>query len=564
MKTPNPEPTPARAAWPQSWRFPLNSLRAQLLIWITLPAAVVLIGVSMLEIRGHEHAMHRLVQERAASLGQAAAILIAGRIEHGFDTLADIAEDMGPSGVLPAAPVAHFPAGLLLYAPDGPRAATSPDAIRLAPDVATALAQAVASRQAGLAVTLFDAEQATWFLLQAIPIPGAGGPAVLIGALPVDHLASSALLAELLPAGAIHMWIEDGAGAQLIQLAGDPASLDMTAARTVTVVTPIPETDLAVVIHESWSALVPPLLRYEGIALLGVLMVLVVSLLSAFFGLHSIVRPLRRLDQAAGQVGWGDYDAVHKPVGGVAEIEDLRLALARMVDQVRQYQSEMRSYIGAMTLGQEEERKRLARELHDETVQALIVLNQQIEVAQRDLTRDPEQAAERLTQLHPLVNGIIADLRRQIHDLRPLYLEDLGLVTALEMLVHQTAERNHVVGDLEVVGEPPAFVAQAVELSAFRIVQEALNNVISHAHADWVHIETIFGDHALTLRIEDNGVGFDAPRHAHQLSGRGHYGLAGMQERVQLHGGRLHIESEPGKGTVITAHLPLGETARTG
>jgi signal transduction histidine kinase len=221
----------------------------------------------------------------------------------------------------------------------------------------------------------------------------------------------------------------------------------------------------------------------------------------------------------------------------------------------------------AMTMGQEDERKQLARELHDQTVQSLIALKQQIELVEKSLEQEPTQrvesaeqirtrVADRLRRLHPLVVEIIDDLRRHIHGLRPLYLEDLGLVTALEMLVKQMGEEHNLIGDFQVLGEVVAPMDPTIELSAFRIVQEAMRNVAIHAQAEWVHIELIFDAQGMTLRIEDNGIGFDAPKHPHQLAQYGHYGLVGIQERVQLHGGRLEIESEPEKGTMLTAWLP--------
>lgn len=237
-----------------------------------------------------------------------------------------------------------------------------------------------------------------------------------------------------------------------------------------------------------------------------------------------------------------------------------------MADKIRQYQQELQSYISAMTLGQEEERKRLARELHDESVQTLIALNQQVELTERDLARDPQQAANRLRDLHPLVAEAITSLRRQIQDLRPLYLEDLGFVPALEMLTRQMTQQQQIIGDFEVSGQPPYRLAPTVEISAYRIVQEALRNVMTHAQATWVHVELIFDQTGILLRIEDDGVGFHAPAHPHHLVQAGHYGLLGMQERAQLYGGQCQIESEIGSGTTITVRLPAhagNETTQT-
>jgi signal transduction histidine kinase len=281
----------------------------------------------------------------------------------------------------------------------------------------------------------------------------------------------------------------------------------------------------------------------------------VVSLLSVVLGLRGIVQPLQRLDQAAGQVGWGHFEALEQPVGGVLEIEDLRLALKAMAGQIRHYQQELQSYISAMMLGQEEERKRLARELHDDTVQALIAVKQQVEIAGSRLAKDPAGAASRLDDLQPLLNATIAGIRRQIHDLRPLYLEDLGFVPAIEMLVRQTTEREKLKSDFLVTGEPRRLPA-AAEISAYRIVQEALNNVVAHAGARQVQVVMTFDTEGVTVTITDDGCGFDVPAHTHNLASQGHYGLLSMRERAQLCGGHVSINSAVGKGTTVNAWLP--------
>ncbi|MBI3960301.1 MAG: sensor histidine kinase, partial [Chloroflexi bacterium] len=206
-------------------------------------------------------------------------------------------------------------------------------------------------------------------------------------------------------------------------------------------------------------------------------------------------------------------------------------------------------------LAQEEERKRVARELHDDTVQALIALNQQAELIERRVASDPVDAVNRLAELRPLISRTIADLRRQIHDLRPLYLEDLGFVPALEMLMRQVCERSGLIGDFECSGEAQRRLDPALEISGFRIAQEALRNVASHAQASWVHVELIFGPAGIILRVEDDGIGFHTPSHPFHLAEAGHYGLLGMRERAELHGGWLRVESEAGRGTAVTVCL---------
>nr|HMN29342.1 histidine kinase [Caldilineaceae bacterium] len=311
-----------------------------------------------------------------------------------------------------------------------------------------------------------------------------------------------------------------------------------------------------IVLREAWETLVPLVLRFDTALLVVLGLAVGLSILSAYFGLRRIIQPLQQLQAAADQVGRGDIAPLRQPLGGVAEIEALRIALAHMADQVHQYQQLLHRYIDAITLGQEEERKRLARDLHDDTVQALIALNQQVELAAKELTHEPQRAADRLSNLHPLLTAAIASLRRHIQNLRPLYLEDLGFEGALEMLVRQISGQYNLVGDFEVAGQPRHPLSATAEITAYRIVQEAVQNVARHAHAGWVHVELIFDPAGLTLRIEDDGIGFQTPAPLYDLVREGHYGLLGIQERAQLHGGRFDLTSAPGQGTILTVWLP--------
>jgi signal transduction histidine kinase len=228
-----------------------------------------------------------------------------------------------------------------------------------------------------------------------------------------------------------------------------------------------------------------------------------------------------------------------------------------MTEQIRQVQAELQSYIGAMTLGQEEERRRLARELHDATVQDLIALNHQVEMVTRELGRDPDRAAIRLQDLRPQVTAIIDGLRRQIHALRPLHLEDLGFIPALEMLVQQTGQRHQLDARFTVTGAADTQIALAVQTSAYRIAQEALANVVKHAQASQVEVDLHLDAGFLTLHIQDDGRGFATPSRLYNLTQSGHFGLLGMEERAQLHKGTLQIKSQPGRGTGVVARLPL-------
>ncbi len=285
------------------------------------------------------------------------------------------------------------------------------------------------------------------------------------------------------------------------------------------------------------------------------LFVVSVTLLALYFGLANVVRPLQELDRRAARVAWGDYEAVAEPVGGVQEIDDLRATLAQMSQRIRSYQTGMHDYLSAVTRAQEEERARLARELHDDTVQALIALKQRAQMASKALGRDPKRAGQRLDELSALIDQELTALRRLIGDLRPVYLEDLGFAPALEMLVKQVKEQHGLAVELRMNGEV-ARLSPDLELAAFRIVQQALANVAAHAQARRVTLTAAFASDGLTLTIQDDGQGFTPPEQPADLARQGHFGLMGMHERAMLYGGRLKIDSTPGLGTTITAWLP--------
>jgi signal transduction histidine kinase len=310
-----------------------------------------------------------------------------------------------------------------------------------------------------------------------------------------------------------------------------------------------------VIIRQPWAEVIGPVLRYSQLMPLVAALAAIVSLLTLYYGVRAIAQPLQALGRQAERVAWGDFDAIGRPVGGVEEIEDLRRTLEVMAKRIRDYQGVMHGYIGAITRGQEEERKRLARELHDDTTQALIALGQQLEKAQRLLPEHAELAAERLNALRPNLVQIIDDIRRFSRDLRPTYLEDLGFIPALEMLTRQADEEGPLSVHLAVVGQvrrlPPD-----LELACYRIAQEALNNVAQHAAAAQAWLEVHFEERQVVLSIRDDGEGFETPDLPDTLAEQGHFGLVGVRERALLHGGQWAIRSEPGHGTVVTVQLP--------
>jgi PAS domain S-box-containing protein len=229
--------------------------------------------------------------------------------------------------------------------------------------------------------------------------------------------------------------------------------------------------------------------------------------------------------------------------------------IARDVTQEKRMQESLRFYLGQITMAQEEERKRIARELHDETIQALVVLARQLDdiiSISSDLSFDKRRLLENLRKQ---ADDIMADVRRLSQDLRPPALDRLGLVPALEWLASDIGKRSGINVEVRIRGVSRRFSPE-VELVLFRVAQEALRNAWRHAQATKADIIVEFGDRKIRITIKDNGKGFDLPETTGDLVKQGRLGLAGMQERIQLVRGSLRIESEPDEGTMVVIEAP--------
>jgi two-component system sensor histidine kinase UhpB len=317
---------------------------------------------------------------------------------------------------------------------------------------------------------------------------------------------------------------------------------------------PVPQTGWGLLIAEPWEHVGNPALSASLLTPLVLIPVVVIAVIVVIFGARRVIRPLQQLDAQAARAGQGDYAALSQPISGINEIQTLHATLAHMADQLRGYQRSLQSYAADVLRGQEDERSRLARELHDETVQALIALDQQLQLIERTARRDPQTALIKLPELRAMTAGTIEDVRRVIRDLRPIYLEDLGLSAAIEMLTQSLARPDRLEAACTVEGEVRRLSPES-ELAVYRIAQEALNNVIKHAQARHVAVHLRFAE-TLSVSIRDDGAGFAMPDRVDALTDRGHFGLIGMRERAELIGARLVIQSAPGQGTTVELSLP--------
>jgi len=310
----------------------------------------------------------------------------------------------------------------------------------------------------------------------------------------------------------------------------------------------------ALVMEEPWQAVATPILTTTQVAPLVLVPLLLITLAGLWFGASQIVQPLRELEKKSARLAWGDFQAVNEEVGGIAEIRQLQAELSQMARKVQAAQSSLHEYIGEITEAQEDERLRLARELHDGTLQSLIALKQRVQMVQK--TREETPDNQEFNTLAALVEQTIEDLRRTTRALRPIYLEDLGLVTALEMLAREAEDSSGIKIAFSNHGDERR-LPSSIELALYRIAQEALSNVARHSRASQAALNIQFEPNNLQLEIKDNGHGFQVPESPGELAPQGHFGLLGLYERAELIGANLAINSEVGEGTRLVIRLPI-------
>jgi signal transduction histidine kinase len=224
------------------------------------------------------------------------------------------------------------------------------------------------------------------------------------------------------------------------------------------------------------------------------------------------------------------------------------------VENVRLYES-MRYYARQVTRAQEDERKRIARDLHDETMQALIAISRRIEGLTTGSKKQPADVARRLEELRGLAGDALKELRRFVRDLRPPALDHLGLMAALASLADDLRAESEIETEIDMIGQVRRLTPDQ-ELGLFRIFQETLTNVRRHSGAHRVAVQVAFQPDRVQMIVRDDGRGFDAPERANGLMSTGGLGLVGMIERAHLLGGTLVIRSRPGEGTTVTVEVP--------
>lgn len=302
-----------------------------------------------------------------------------------------------------------------------------------------------------------------------------------------------------------------------------------------------------------------------------------------------LVQPVRALSAAAGRVAQGDRSVtVRIPWGGeigelarsletmrlrlqawgteleqrvqerTAELEERNRQLSILYETLRAKEEQVHTLLRKVLGAQEDERKRVSRELHDGIGQALSALSMGLERLDRAGPGAWPQLQEQVEALKELVHNTIGDLRRLTIALRPAALDDLGLVPAIRRYAELHLGMAGV--DFEVRQEGlDARLDGSLETVIYRVVQEAINNVARHSGATRVRIGLQFNRDAVAATVEDNGRGFDPALDTLKQG----VGIQGMQERASLAGGRLAVDSQPGRGTKVRLEIPLPERVNT-
>ncbi len=542
-----------------------QGLTLQLFFFILLPLAIVLFCVLYWSLTLHQHAMRDLVGARDARAVKAASTAITEQLLHRSAAIRGLALHAAEAAS-PEQALADY--GFILNDFDGGLALLKNNNV---------IAASAHWKNRSLASEILMEDGNPMMIVTAVAGEAGDGGVTAVGAFSPSTLAARAL-ADIFPSTSEAFAVivdrerrvlyQSGKApieTEVTQHAGVPEALRGESGTTylstqngehVVAFAPIAPSGWALMIEEPWEAVDNPLLRTTQAAPLILIPILLFALIALGFGIRQIVQPLQLLEKQAAELGWGNFEAIEKPVGGIAEIHHLQAQLILMAQKVKTAQKNLRGYVSMITAGQEDERRRLARELHDDAVQSLVALDQRTQLAQLAAKNGSPDVATRLSEIRNMTTTLMAEVRRVIRALRPIYLEDLGLLPAIEMLVRDLEQTAKAQTKFMVEGQPRRLTS-AQEIAIYRVAQEALNNIARSAEARHVSVSMTFSETEFVMRVEDDGRGFVAPERVSDLVASGHYGLMGMQERAELIGARLAIRSAPGAGTMIEVRLPF-------
>lgn len=286
------------------------------------------------------------------------------------------------------------------------------------------------------------------------------------------------------------------------------------------------------------------------------------TLLSVIINFVIIKRALRPLSELSKlvqrfQAGQSNIDPQVLP-NPDPDITQLAAALSSLVNQLDERNQQLRALSERAINAQEDERREIALTLHDDTGQTLSMLIINLERLESQLPAEAAALKDKLAAASDLARQSLASLRKIVYGLRPTILDDLGLVPAIRWIARTYLEEAGIHTEVSARDDTEPLSPQ-VKSTLFRICQEATNNIVRHAQAHNARISLDQENCEMHLQVEDDGVGFDVAQASEQAVALQRLGLLGIQERAQLAGGRILLDSAPGKGTRLSVYVPLSE-----
>lgn len=279
--------------------------------------------------------------------------------------------------------------------------------------------------------------------------------------------------------------------------------------------------------------------------------------------------PLRAKDKVLGVLNIASHEARKLSARDIQLLDSIAVQIAIAIENARlhqavQHQDEIRGELLSEVFSiQEEERRRIARELHDETSQALASLAASLEAASSTLTTNIEKTRDGLRKAQALSLSILDEIHNLIYELRPSLLDDLGLIAALRWLVDKTLGAAGVKVSFKVLGQEKRLPPR-LEASLFRVIQEGVHNIARHALAKNAQVSLHFRKNGIQIHFRDDGKGFDVEEAISSKDRPRGLGLLGMKERVEQMNGTLSIQSHPGGGTKIDIEIPFSRRVCNG
>jgi two-component system, NarL family, sensor histidine kinase UhpB len=290
-----------------------------------------------------------------------------------------------------------------------------------------------------------------------------------------------------------------------------------------------------------------------GFALVGTIL----SVLVNSWIIRSALRPLRELRHLVDQIQTGSSRFnIESLQQADPDIGQLASVLHDLLVQLEERNRQLHALSDRAITAQEEERKNIARSLHDDTGQALSMLIINLQRLEDRLPMEEAELHSKLEASRNLASGILTELRKIVYGLRPTILDDLGLVPAIRWYARSVLEANGIQVHLS-LPEEALELSSHLSTTLFRIAQEAINNIMRHANAQTTDISLLIDQGKVHLKIQDDGQGFDLNQAAGQAVPIQHLGLLGIKERATLVGGEVTIDSVPGKGTRLQICVPI-------